>query len=105
MKSVLVVAALPEEVSFEIEDDILYTGIGKINATYRLTKALSKKKYDLVLNLGTAGSKNLTKGEIVYCSMFEEPDKDLVPLGYKNMRYVPTYKNFCESKKVCAIRS
>ncbi|HLG36447.1 MAG TPA: futalosine hydrolase [Bacteroidia bacterium] len=38
--------------------DILITGIGSVATAYALTKQLQKKKYDLALNFGLAGSFN-----------------------------------------------
>ena len=47
--------------------DILVTGIGIAFTVYMLTKTLNKKNYDLVLNIGIAGSfsGNLKIGEVV----------------------------------------
>ncbi len=36
--------------------DLLLTGLGSVATAYALTKALSQKLYDLVLNIGIAGS-------------------------------------------------
>ncbi len=48
------------------EIDILMAGIGTISTTYRLTNALNKTKYDMVMNIGIAGSLNpmLKIGEV-----------------------------------------
>ena len=40
----------------DIEVDILVSGIGMVPTSYYLTKVLSHKKYDLVINAGIAGS-------------------------------------------------
>lgn len=47
--------------------DILVTGIGVAATTFHLTKALSKKKYSHVINLGVAGTFNpeLSIGDVV----------------------------------------
>lgn len=34
------------------------TGVGKANAAYRLTKAISASRPDIVINIGTAGTKD-----------------------------------------------
>ena len=58
---ILIVCALPEETQNELEDyNVLYTGVGKINATYELITELIvlnriEKKPKLVINFGTAG--------------------------------------------------
>lgn len=47
--------------------DVLISGIGIPSTTYKLTKALSIKKYDLVINVGICGSfnNNLIIGKLV----------------------------------------
>lgn len=72
----LICAALKEELYpyFEAEEP-LYTGIGKINATYHLTKTLAKNSdIDLVVNFGTAASARIPKGEVVQCDRIYERD-------------------------------
>jgi len=48
--------------------DFLVTGVGGVFTAYALTKALSTKKYDVVINAGIAGSfnRNLEIGEVVF---------------------------------------
>ncbi|MCY1722548.1 futalosine hydrolase [Prolixibacteraceae bacterium Z1-6] len=59
------------------EIDILITGIGTTFTTFHLTNALHEKKYDLVLNVGIAGSltPELKIGEVV--SVVSEEFADL----------------------------
>ena len=78
-KDILIVTALEQETQGLLKDfDLLYTGVGKINATYKLTEFLNdysrvdqlvfKKQYvqpELVINYGTAGSRELSIGSIV----------------------------------------
>lgn len=47
--------------------DILITGVGMVSTTYFLTKKLKERAYNLLLNIGIAGSfhKNLPLGTIV----------------------------------------
>lgn len=47
--------------------DILVSGPGLINTVYHLGKILSGKKYDLIINVGIAGSfnRNISVGEVV----------------------------------------
>ena len=56
----LLVAATQKEINMKyfLEFDILISGVGMINTTYNLTKKLSEKTYDLVINMGIAGSFN-----------------------------------------------
>ena len=63
VKRKLIVCALEDEIQGQLEGwDILYTGVGKVNATMALTKKLGKHgtyiPYDLVINYGTAGSQH-----------------------------------------------
>ena len=57
-----------------------YTGAGKINATYNLTKLIEKYNPKEIINFGTAGAikKNL-KG-IVECTQFYQRDMDVTAL-------------------------
>ena len=57
-----------------------YTGAGKINATYNLTKLIDKYNPQEIINFGTAGAikKNL-KG-IVECTQFYQRDMDVTAL-------------------------
>ena len=48
------VAALKEETPNL--DFFYYTGVGKINATYNLTKIINKYKPKEIINFGTAGA-------------------------------------------------
>jgi futalosine hydrolase len=59
-----------------ISIDILITGIGLVFTTYKLTKALNKKSYDLVIHAGIAGSfnSNLNIGDVVFVDMEEFGD-------------------------------
>lgn len=88
-KNILVVMAMKEESGnlFE-ENDItpLYTGLGKINASYSLTRFLENaknKKPDLVLNLGSGGSSKYKVGQIIECISFVQRDMDCTALGFK----------------------
>jgi adenosylhomocysteine nucleosidase len=85
-EDILVCMALQEEGGKHLEEigaNVLYTGLGKVNATYQLTKALTQQKPKLVLNLGTAGSKLFNRGEMIACCRFIQRDMDVSPLGYK----------------------
>jgi hypothetical protein len=55
---------LESEAGKEFDDyNTLFVGVGKISASYHLTKAILAHKPDLIINLGTAGVPNLT-GEV-----------------------------------------
>ncbi|MBD0725929.1 nucleosidase [Flavobacterium sp. L1I52] len=73
------------------EQNTLFVGVGKVNATYELTKAIHQKKPDLIVNLGSAGSSAFKKGDVVCCTQFVQRDMDVSGLGYE--RYVTPYTN------------
>ena len=84
MSNILIVSALTLETQHQLTDyETLYTGVGKVNATYELTRTLfdDRNNYDLVINYGTAASK-LHKG-LVDCTRFVQRDMDATPLGFK----------------------
>lgn len=92
MKSdTLFVMALRQEGMGLLENlgiDVLYTGVGKVNATYALTKELAvrkmmKKSPKRVINLGTAGSKTFPTLSLVACNKFIQRDMDVTPLGFQ----------------------
>jgi adenosylhomocysteine nucleosidase len=67
--------------------EVLYTGIGKVNAAYRLGRALALHRarhqhLPRVVNFGTAGSPTLPAGSIVSCHRFVQRDMDVSGLGF-----------------------
>ena len=89
-KDILIVSALEVETQGQLEDyRVLYTGVGKVNATLELTKVLQKahlhylpKMPELVINYGTAGSRELPIGELVDCTTFTQRDMDVSGMGF-----------------------
>lgn len=73
---ILFVAATEEEIApirnitSSHSPDYLITGPGMVATTYELTKKLSEKKYDLIMNIGLAGSfdRSIEIGEVVCIS-------------------------------------
>ncbi|GAB2702163.1 futalosine hydrolase [Mucilaginibacter koreensis] len=72
---VLVVSATPFEVApltahFGSEVEVLVTGVGMVATAFALGKHLAGHQYDLLLNLGIAGSfdRNIKLGEVVEVS-------------------------------------
>ncbi len=91
---ILVVVATHFESNNKIEeilgpnDNILYCGVGKINATYNLTNYLktlknSGKKMPFVLNVGACGSANYNIGTTLEINKFIQKDMDSRGLGYE----------------------
>jgi adenosylhomocysteine nucleosidase len=88
-RSPLVVMALPIESQGRFEAlgvPVLFTGIGKVNAAHRLTRALAEARAKgvapLVVNFGTAGSRRLAAGAILACRRFVQRDMDVTGLGF-----------------------
>ena len=57
---ILLVAATEQEIdrSLFADNSILISAVGMVNTTLNLTKHLSKNNYELVVNIGVAGSFN-----------------------------------------------
>lgn len=82
-ENVLFSFALASEAASAFEEyNTLITGIGKVNAAYELAKAIQKKRPELIINLGSAGSAEFQKGEVICCSRFVQRDMDVRGLGY-----------------------
>ena len=92
---ILIVCALEQEVNGELDDylpdprQLIYTGVGKVNATGQLTERLHSSHLNylppmpkLVINYGTAGSRELPIGELVDCTIFTQRDMDVTGLGF-----------------------
>jgi len=101
---ILIVCALEQEVNGELDDylsdprQIIYTGVGKVNATGQLTERLHSSHLHylppmpkLVINYGTAGSRELPIGELVDCTKFIQRDMDVVGLGF--MKHQTPYES------------
>jgi adenosylhomocysteine nucleosidase len=87
--TVLVVMALPEEARDQLQAagaNMLFTGIGKVNAAYRLTRRVQELartgERPLVINFGTAGSRKHAPGTLVACDRFVQRDMDVTGLGF-----------------------
>lgn len=80
----LVCFALPEEaVELEVsgfEVRTLLTGVGKVNAAFRLTEAVLRERPDFVLNVGTAGTLRHAVGDIVVSRRFVDRDYERLKL-------------------------
>ena len=60
----------------------LFTGAGKVNAAYELTKAIRLQKPELIINLGSAGSNHFKRGEVICCTQFLQRDMDATGLSF-----------------------
>ena len=85
MKILLVVATHQEVINDKFKDcKMLITGIGMVNTSIQLTKELSKNKYNLVINMGVAGSfsQDYIIGDVV-----EVVEDNFAELGFENGNY------------------
>lgn len=86
----LIVMALPQESRGLLESagaTMLYTGVGKVNASARLAGYLAERRCrghatPLVVNMGTAGSRNVARHTLVACNRFAQRDMDVSGLGF-----------------------
>ena len=76
-----------------VQENIIYTGVGKINAAYNLTKAIAQKSPKIIINLGSAGSTKFNSGMLVNCTKFVQRDMDVQPLGFEKW-VTPFEKNY-----------
>jgi adenosylhomocysteine nucleosidase len=85
----LIVMALPQESRGLLEGtgaEILYTGVGKVNAASALARRLAEMRctgagQPLVVNMGTAGSRQIPAHTLVACNRFVQRDMDVSGMG------------------------
>lgn len=88
MPRLLLAVALPHENADDLLSahghELLYTGVGKVNAALALTQALATRACDdlVVVNLGSAGSQVFTAGQVVQAQRFFQRDMDASPIGF-----------------------
>ena len=84
-EDILIVSALEVETQNKLDDyKVLYTGVGKVNATYNLMDYLLGRCLDkpkLIINYGTGASKHF-KDKVVDCTKFIQGDMDAEELGF-----------------------
>ena len=82
-KNTLIAVAMKEELSLEQADgwNVIYTGIGKVNALISVYKALTEFKPDNLINFGTAGSSRSELKGLHEVTTFKQRDMDLRSLG------------------------
>ena len=92
MKILLVVATKSEIIENKFKDcDVMVTGVGMVNTTSSLTKRLSEKSYDLVINIGVAGSFNsaIKIGDVV-----EVIEDNFSEIGFEDGNSFSEFTNF-----------
>ena len=86
--NILIVCALEDETKGKLDNwSIIYTGVGKVNATYELTAELFFQRKishlpKLIINFGTAGSREIPIHTLVDCTQFIQRDMDATGLGF-----------------------
>ncbi len=86
----LVAMALPAESDGRFEKEgieVLYTGVGKVNAAIALTRRLARLRLEsrgkpFVINFGTAGSRHMAPRTLVACRRFVDRDMNVAALGF-----------------------
>ena len=92
MKILLVVATKSEMIEEKFKDcDVIVTGVGMVNTTFSLTKKLSEKSYDLVINMGVAGS---FSDEIKIGDVVEVIEDNLSEIGFEDGNSFSEFTNF-----------
>lgn len=80
----LLVFALKSEAAHHFDEwNTVFVGVGKINATFNLMKAIEQHQPDVIINLGTAGSTEFNRGEVICCTQFIQRDMDATALGFQ----------------------
>ena len=84
LKNPLIVFAMKEESRDAFSEyNVLHTGIGKVNASYALSKKIQNERPSMVVNMGTAGSRKHATGAIINCTRFIQRDMDVSVLGFE----------------------
>jgi len=92
MKILLVVATKSEIIEDKFKDcNVKVTGVGMVNTTFSLTKELSKKAYDLVINMGVAGS---FSDQIKIGDVVEVAEDNFSEIGFENGNIFSEFTNF-----------
>lgn len=61
----------------------LYIGVGPVEAAVATTRALAADRPDLIVSLGSAGSRVLEQGKVYQASSVSYRDMDASPLGFE----------------------
>mgnify|MGYP001294448805 CR=1 FL=1 len=81
------------EIKFPHDEIIpVCTGIGKVNAAFRLTEAIYENKPDAVLNIGTVGTVDHQVGTLFVCRKFI--DRDMQKLASLGLPYEIEFQEY-----------
>ena len=82
-ETVLLVALKKELPKYLIPGwNVVYSGVGKINASFAISKAYNEFKPKLFINYGTAGTLNKNLSGLLSVKSFEQRDMDVSGLGF-----------------------
>lgn len=84
-KSVLYVMAADPEYGDHLKAHItpLFCGVGPVESAVNVTKALTTQKPDVLVSLGSGGSRILEQGQVYQASSVSYRDMDASPLGFE----------------------
>lgn len=81
------------EIKFPHDEIIpVCTGIGKVNAAFRLTEAIYENRPDAVLNIGTVGTVDHQVGTLFVCRKFI--DRDMQKLASLGLPYEIAFQEY-----------
>ena len=80
----IILVALEEELPKSMLPELIieYTGVGKINATYRTLEAIQKYNPEIIINFGRAGTLNKNIFGLNEIKIFIQRDMDASKLGF-----------------------
>ena len=83
-QNTIIIVALESELPAHHLPDwrMIYTGVGKVNASIAASQAIHQYKPDIMLNYGTAGSLDKTVHGLIEIGEFLERDMDVEALGF-----------------------
>ena len=86
-KNTLILVALEQELpkSYLPGWKIIYTGVGKVNASFAISRSYFDYKPKYVVNYGTAGSLNKNISGLIEVSKFYQRDMDVRAVSYTHL--------------------
>jgi len=100
MKILLVVATEQEVIKDKFKDfNVLITGMGMVNTSIQITKELMRDKYDLVINMGVAGS---FSNDYVIGDVVEVVEDNFSELGFEDGNDFGLFSDFVNKYNVTA---
>ena len=83
-QNTLILVALADELPRSLVPDwrIVYTGVGKVNATITIEREIASQRPEMIINFGTAGSLSPDHQGIVEVGQFYQRDMDVRGLGF-----------------------